>query len=150
MVKGKRRPVIAFAVGDARRTRAESPQCPSDHGCRRRARVHSTTSFRRVKDGAGHVIEIVGDHGSGKTRLVEELRRRTPELSVLRASPVRATRRPLLTHRSGCFFGRCWASTRRPIARRSARRLSEVVERTAPEMLPCAATHRNTARPGSP
>ena len=39
-----------------------------------------------LERGTGGVIEIVGDHGSGKTRLVEELRSRTADLSHITAT----------------------------------------------------------------
>ena len=88
-----------------------------------------------VKDGAGRVVEIVGDHGSGKTCLIEEVRRRTTELSCFSVT-CESYEATSPTHRSGCFSGRCSALTQRPIAEAVASRLSEVVEHIAPEMFP--------------
>jgi class 3 adenylate cyclase/tetratricopeptide (TPR) repeat protein len=72
MVKGKRRPVNAFAVGAARRWR--------DHRVDRLplTGVHAELAALNddlvaVTGGAGRVVEILGEQGTGKSRLVEAL-----------------------------------------------------------------------------
>jgi len=82
MVKGKRRPVTAYAVGAAHRSR--------DH---RADRLPLTgvgdelealgSDLEGVIAGEGRVVEIVGDHGTGKSRLVEELAGRTGAIRTM-------------------------------------------------------------------
>jgi len=79
MVKGKRKPITAFSVGDAGRSRA------GQHGdvplVGAEAEVAALDDdILAIGRGDGRVIEIIGGNGSGKSRLVEELRGRAPEL----------------------------------------------------------------------
>jgi tetratricopeptide (TPR) repeat protein len=84
-VKGKRRPVEAFAVGPARGSRAEVaaadlPIVGRDDELARVARV-----LDGARSGNGGVVEIVGDAGSGKTRFLRELERRAAPIVTWRA-----------------------------------------------------------------
>jgi class 3 adenylate cyclase/tetratricopeptide (TPR) repeat protein len=82
MVKGKRRPVTAFAVGDAVRARAPRRTVLPLVGVENEVGAFDE-DLSAVKGGEGRVIQIVGDHGSGKTRLAEELRARASALPCL-------------------------------------------------------------------
>ncbi len=69
-VKGKKQPVRAFAVGAVGRGhRARRDHLPLA------GREHELAAMRddldAVRDGAGRVLELVGDHGTGKSRLAE-------------------------------------------------------------------------------
>jgi class 3 adenylate cyclase/tetratricopeptide (TPR) repeat protein len=81
-VKGKRRPVTAFAVGDARRTRTGRLDVLPLVGVDEELSAFDAV-LADVEAGDGRVIEIVGDHGSGKSRLVDELRHRAGHLPCL-------------------------------------------------------------------
>ena len=79
MVKGKRRPVTAFAVGAAVRAR--------DHRIDRlpltgvdQELADLEADLDAVRAGAGRVVDIVGDQGTGKSRLVEELTARAGDI----------------------------------------------------------------------
>ena len=76
MVKGKTRPVTAYAVGAAHRVTGPPRRPPSADRGRPRSSERSESDLEAVNGGAGRVVEIVGDQGTGKSRLVEELARR--------------------------------------------------------------------------
>jgi class 3 adenylate cyclase/tetratricopeptide (TPR) repeat protein len=133
MVKGKRRPVTALAVGDAKRTRAGRHDLLPLAGVDEELNTFDEV-VAAVKRGEGKVIEIVGDHGSGKSRLVEELQRRNPELSCLSVT--------CESYEATSPYAPFWmlyrqlleidAEADRDLARR---RLSDTVRDRAPELL---------------
>jgi class 3 adenylate cyclase/tetratricopeptide (TPR) repeat protein len=134
MVKGKRRPVVAFAVGDAGRTRAERRNALPVMGVDAELRAMDDL-VSAVRGGVGQVVEIVGDHGSGKTRLVDELRHRTTELPGFSVT--------CESYESTSPYAPFWMLYRQVLGidaeadrEAVATRVSEAVELTAPEMLP--------------
>ncbi|MFZ0668677.1 MAG: adenylate/guanylate cyclase domain-containing protein [Acidimicrobiales bacterium] len=71
-VKGKRRPVQAFAVGAPDRAhRSVTDRLPLTG--REEEVAVLREAVRAASTGAGRVVELVGDHGSGKSRLAEVL-----------------------------------------------------------------------------
>jgi class 3 adenylate cyclase/tetratricopeptide (TPR) repeat protein len=86
-VKGKRRPVHAWAVGAAVGSRARE-KVPERFPLVGRERELATLddALAGARAGAGRLVEIVGEPGIGKTRLLEELRERAPDLRRLHAT----------------------------------------------------------------
>jgi class 3 adenylate cyclase/tetratricopeptide (TPR) repeat protein len=86
-VKGKRRPVQAWAVGPAvgSRAREKVPERFPLVG-RERELAALDEALASVRGGAGRLVEIVGEPGLGKSRLLEELRERAPDLRRLHAT----------------------------------------------------------------
>ncbi len=79
MVKGKRRPVTAFAIGAAHRSRGHRVDRLPLTGVD--AELDALNGdLAAVMEGAGRVVEIVGDQGTGKSRLVEELTSRAGDI----------------------------------------------------------------------
>jgi len=74
MVKGKRRPVAAHAVGPALRWRGHRTDRLPLTGVDDQLDA-LVGAVGAVRAGGGRVVEIVGDQGTGKSRLVEELAR---------------------------------------------------------------------------
>jgi class 3 adenylate cyclase/tetratricopeptide (TPR) repeat protein len=85
MVKGKAKPVQAWAVGDAlgSRTRAGDTKLPLIGRDKELAELRR--ALDEARDGHGWLIEVIGEPGIGKTRLVEELHAER-EAKVLLAS----------------------------------------------------------------
>ena len=82
-VKGKARPVVAQRVGEPLGGRDESV---ADAPLVDRLAEMATLSdaLRAARDGAGQAIELVGDPGIGKSRLLEELANRARDLARVR------------------------------------------------------------------
>ena len=109
-------------------------------------------SLSAVRRGEGRVIEIVGDHGSGKTRLVEEFSGRAAELSCLSVT--------CESYEATSPYTPFWILFRQLIgidagAERDLviRHLSDTVSRHAPELssvLPLVATPLDLDLPDSP
>ena len=134
MVKGKRRPVTAFAVGDAKRARVGHDNLLPLAGVDEELAAFDA-DVSAVRNGEGHVIEIVGDHGSGKTRLVEELRHLTAGLPCLSVT--------CESYEATSPYAPFWMLYRQMLgidaeADRdlTARRLKEIVLSDAPDLLP--------------
>jgi class 3 adenylate cyclase/tetratricopeptide (TPR) repeat protein len=73
-VKGKKQPVRAFAVGAVeRRHRARRDHLPL--AGREDELAAMRDDLDAVRGGAGRVLELVGDHGTGKSRLAERFLR---------------------------------------------------------------------------
>ena len=101
-VKGKQAPVFAEEVGDARGARrAAAPAVPLVGRDRELAELREAQAEARL--GADRVLELVGEPGIGKSRLIEALRAHLHELPLLLVqggpysahSPYRALRTPL-------------------------------------------------------
>ncbi len=85
MVKGKSRPVQAYSVGGLQ------PVAAGDDTSRplvgREAEVELlVTAAAAARRGSGAVVELRGDAGVGKSRLVEELRRHASDMQLVRVS----------------------------------------------------------------
>ena len=107
-VKGKSRPVQAWALGPAlgRRARAAAEAAVTERfplvGRDREIAVLEA-ALADARAGRGRLVELVGEPGLGKTRLLEELEARAGGLEVVRgvcetytaAAPHRAWREPL-------------------------------------------------------
>jgi class 3 adenylate cyclase/tetratricopeptide (TPR) repeat protein len=134
MVKGKKDPVHAFMVGHSTGSKPEtvSREFPLV------GRDAEMSSFRRalleLRGGHGSVLELVGNAGMGKTRLLSEFRAEAPDLPHLVAGcelyessvsylPFRRLLRLLLGSVGQDASG-------------LAERLQEDVDRRAPELLP--------------
>lgn len=88
-VKGKTAPIHASIVGDL---------IESDHGLRtddaalipfvgREAELQELrTALEKARRGTGCVVDLVGEPGIGKTRLVQELLRQYPDMDLVRTS----------------------------------------------------------------
>jgi class 3 adenylate cyclase/tetratricopeptide (TPR) repeat protein len=91
-VKGKRNPVEAFAVGAVQR-RVESGVANLPLVGRDEEIAAFTEALDALAAGEGRAIELVGDPGIGKSRLVEELRTRAGDIPtfVIACDPYEAT-----------------------------------------------------------
>ena len=106
LVKGKRRPVTAFTVGELLRERERrTDRCPHRRGPS--SSRSSVPSWRPYEAGLGRVVEITADPGGGKSRWWTRCAD-WPSPSGVSPSPARATRPPLRTPPSGCSGGSCW------------------------------------------
>jgi class 3 adenylate cyclase/tetratricopeptide (TPR) repeat protein len=85
--KGKRRPVQAWSVGPAIGSRAREKVPERFPLVGREGELAALDeALAAVRAGRGRVVEIVGEPGIGKSRLVEELRERAPDLRRLQAT----------------------------------------------------------------
>ena len=89
IAKGKARPIEAWSVGRPYRGAGERADGRSDRlplvGRAREIAVIETAIAASI-EGHGRLLEIVGDAGIGKTRLVEEIARRAPPVQVVRVA----------------------------------------------------------------
>lgn len=135
LVKGKSEPVRALRVGDASGSRVEEgldrlPLVGRDEELRT-----LTDLLRAVRAGVGQLVEVVGEPGIGKTRLVEALRAdaagagiHSVACELYEASTPYAPFRRLLRATSGIPEGATDAA--------AAGRLGSIVARAAPELEP--------------
>ena len=73
-VKGKSKPVVAFSVGEPRGTQETRRSAHLPLVGRDAELAGLRDAWASTVGGAGQVVELVGDAGIGKSRLVEELR----------------------------------------------------------------------------
>ncbi len=134
MVKGKRRPVTAYVVGAAHRSR--------DHRVDRLPLTGVADELRAlgsdldaVNGGAGRVVEIVGDQGTGKSRLVEELVRRAGTMrtmTIICESYEATTPYAAIWYLGRALLGLGMDADKETVARH----LEAKVEKEVPELLP--------------
>ena len=82
LVKGKRHPVSAFEVGPATADRRTEDRRLPLVG-REREMIALRAALDRVRAGSGGHVELLGEPGLGKSRLIEELRAEALDLVVL-------------------------------------------------------------------
>ena len=144
MVKGKRRPVTAYVVGAAYRSR--------DHHVDRLPLTGVGDELEAlgsdlddVIGGAGRVVEIVGDQGTGKSRLVEELARRTG--SVRSMTIICESYETTTPYASIWYLGRAVLGLEMGADKDTvARHLRQRVETDVPDLLPLLPAHRHGPR----
>ncbi|HET8953048.1 MAG TPA: adenylate/guanylate cyclase domain-containing protein [Solirubrobacteraceae bacterium] len=88
-VKGKARPVEALSVGPAQGGRSHESLLADRRFPlvgRRRETEALEAAIAGVRDGSGRVLDIVGEPGIGKSRLLEELRMRAGDLRGLQVT----------------------------------------------------------------
>ena len=154
-VKGKRRPVTAFALGAPKRApRRRSDMLPLVG--RADALAGFGADLLAVKTGEARFVEIIGEPGMGKSRLVEELRARAGAMpdgmqcitirceayeSTVPYAPFSVLLRYLLGAQSG--------DTRDDVTRRLQQRVEEVAPAFAP-FLPLVGTTLDLDIPETP
>ncbi|HEX6208622.1 MAG TPA: adenylate/guanylate cyclase domain-containing protein, partial [Actinomycetota bacterium] len=84
-VKGKEAPITACSVGSAEGAKAGSSQEHPFVG-REREMTVLLEGLASARAGAGRVVEVIGDAGIGKSRLVRELRDRVGDAAVYAAT----------------------------------------------------------------
>ena len=84
LVKGKKLPIQAFAVGDPTGTRGASDIASPLVGRDRELEV-LTTSWESAVASRGRLVELVADPGMGKTRLLQEFLLRSGDSRTIRA-----------------------------------------------------------------
>jgi len=133
-LKGKSRPVPVVTLGDPLEPRRQGN--PDDMLVGRDTEMATlTASMEQLVNGSGAVLEVVGEPGIGKTRLVDEVVARADEITVLRCdcertgagTPFTPVRR--LLHR---VLGTSSATDPDTVARC----LQECVAKSAPDLLP--------------
>ncbi len=134
MVKGKRRPVTAYAVGAAHRARDHRVDRLPLAGVADELRALEA-DLEAVVAGAGRVVDIVGDQGTGKSRLVEELARRTG--SIRSMTIVCESYETTTPYASIWYLGRALLGLGMDVDKETAaRHLRTRVESEVPELLP--------------
>jgi class 3 adenylate cyclase len=85
MVKGKSRPIEAFAVGAALRAAPTSGPAVRLPLCGRDAELATIAdAIERAKAGSGALVELSGENGTGKSRLLAEARERAGGMRAIR------------------------------------------------------------------
>jgi class 3 adenylate cyclase/tetratricopeptide (TPR) repeat protein len=85
-VKGKTRPVGAYSVGDASGTRVRLEHIRTPLQGRGAEMAALRAALYEARDGRGRLVEIVGEAGIGKSRLLEEVKAEAQELAFLTAT----------------------------------------------------------------
>jgi class 3 adenylate cyclase/tetratricopeptide (TPR) repeat protein len=134
LVKGKAKLVHAYSVGSAGKAVGEAAGSTALVG-REREMEALLGALRSAREGSGRIVEIVGEPGIGKSRLVEELRNEASGMQVVQAAcelygsstPYGALRAPL---RALLGIGEHDDNVA------AAARLSSLVASNAPELVP--------------
>ena len=85
-VKGKKAPVVAHDVRAVAGGRESVPEATTPFVGRERELAILGATLTPVRMGLGSLVELIGDPGMGKSRLVEELLSQDAELNSIRAS----------------------------------------------------------------
>ena len=83
MVKGKAKPVVAHRLGRVMRARISTVDDEPPLLGRDRELATLLAAAKRAREGAGSVVEIVGEPGIGKSRLLAEVERSCADMRVL-------------------------------------------------------------------
>jgi class 3 adenylate cyclase/tetratricopeptide (TPR) repeat protein len=131
LVKGKKLPIRAFGVGPARGTRRTESAVEGPLLGRKDELQTMLDALEKAKQGEGRLINLVGDPGIGKSRLVQELRAQAGFFDVFaatceqyEASTPYSTFKVLLRDITG-IRGEAGGA-----------QLEQIVGETAPELLP--------------
>jgi hypothetical protein len=134
-VKGKSLPVQAYAVGDAAGTRARVDTVHVPLMGRGSEMAALRAALEEVRNGEGRLVEIIGEPGIGKSRLVAEIEAETDDLlrlsvrcELYRSSTPYSPVRRLLEDLLGIDEGTEDAQ--------ALERLTTIVVSTTPELLP--------------
>ncbi|MEE8369537.1 MAG: adenylate/guanylate cyclase domain-containing protein, partial [Dehalococcoidia bacterium] len=85
-VKGKTRPVLAYSVGAISGLRQKSPARQFPFVGREREIETLCAALEAARQGNGSLVELIGEAGIGKSRLVEELRTRCVDMTYVDAA----------------------------------------------------------------
>jgi class 3 adenylate cyclase/predicted ATPase len=85
-VKGKKAPVVAHEVGAVTGERSAAQPAATEFVGRERELTVLGASLAPVRMGFGSLVELIGDPGMGKSRLIEELQRQNPDLEYVTTS----------------------------------------------------------------
>ena len=85
LVKGKREPIQASVVGEARGSRGAIAEAGVPLVGRDVELASLLSTWDEAAAGSGRLVEIAAEPGMGKSRLIDELLARTPGATVLRA-----------------------------------------------------------------
>jgi len=137
MVKGKAHPVHASAVGKRTGTREPPQEASLPFSGRETEMEFMLGALDAAREGRGALIEIIGDAGIGKTRLLDEMRSRSQDVLILEAAcePYEMSTPYYPFH--GLLRGLFGIAERAP-EDVAAARLHEVIGVLAPELLPLA------------
>ncbi len=134
-LKGKSRPVPTCSVGDLIRTPHAAPRTELPLVGRRRELDLLRSSLEAAERGHGGLVQITGDPGIGKSRLVEEFRSQLEGVRVLEArSEPYAAGTPYSTFRR--LLRLLVGVTDDEVASEAGRRLTDWVAENAPELAP--------------
>lgn len=82
-VKGKSRPIEAVAIGAVETAAANKNALQGNFVGRRHELAVLSSALDRVRHGHGSLIELIGEPGMGKSRVIDELRRRAEDLRIV-------------------------------------------------------------------
>ena len=85
-VKGKTQPVQAFRLGSAMRAQAPRDESVVPLVGREHEMAVLLAGLASAREGRGRVIEIVGEPGIGKSRLIDEMKSHAADMTVLSAA----------------------------------------------------------------
>lgn len=86
LVKGKARPIVAYSVGPIIGSRKTDAGRQLPFVGREREMETLLAALQSARSGRGGLLELVGEAGIGKSRLVQELRARCPGMMYLAAA----------------------------------------------------------------
>ena len=141
--KGKSEPLVTFAVGEPAGHREDIqgrlPLVGRDRGTGGALR----DAFEEAGRGEVHVVEVTGDGGIGKTRLVQEFTEAIDDVPHCCGPRASSTSPPRRTSSPASCSMPCWVSTGSPDGRRTrcSAHVRQQVEAAAPQLASLAATH---------
>jgi len=136
-VKGKSKPVRASSVGEVLRARRESADARTPMIGRDSELALLLDSLAAARQGAGRLVEIVGDPGIGKSRLLGEMRKQAGDTAVFSVScELYGASTPYGAFRD--LLRRLLGISEDADSETAVERVQEVLAAVAPELLPWA------------